>query len=160
MSNRSTAGLLLLAVALVGSMACGGATVSASRMASKASVAKDEQGAAKPGPAPKEGASETGLSNTLKWQTASEVENFGFDVYRSDREEGPFVRLTESPIPGSGTSDVPTKYEFADTSIEPDTAYYYYVESISTAGVRQRFTPIFRSKPKSLAKPAEPNDEN
>jgi hypothetical protein len=93
------------------------------------------------------------LANTIRWQTATEVENFGFDVYRGDSEEGPFVRLTERPIAGAGTSDVPTRYEFVDDTIEPETAYYYYVESISTGGVRERFTPVFRSKPKPAPEP-------
>ncbi len=91
----------------------------------------------------------SGLGNTLKWQTATEIDNFAFDVYRADLEEGPFVRLTTTPIPGSGTSDVPSQYEYRDESIEPNKAYYYYVESISTGGVRERFTPVFRSKPKA-----------
>ena len=34
------------------------------------------------------------LSNTIKWSTASEVEKFGSDVFRGDKEEGPFKRRT------------------------------------------------------------------
>ncbi len=88
------------------------------------------------------------LSNTLRWKTASEVDNFGFDVYRADSEEGPFERLTERPIPGAGTTDEPQQYVFVDDTIEAGRTYWYYVESISMMGVRERFTPVFRAKPK------------
>lgn len=89
------------------------------------------------------------IENRIKWATASEVSNFGYDVYRGDSEEGPFAKLTEDPIPGAGTVDTPTSYEYVDDTIAPDTVYYYYVESISMDGVREKFTPVFPSKPKS-----------
>lgn len=99
-------------------------------------------------------------SNKLRWRTASEVENFGFDVYRGDSEDGPFERLTESPLPGAGTVDEPQEYEWIDRTIDPRKAYWYYVESISMSGVRERFTPVFlakaKIKPDSEAEPEEP----
>lgn len=100
-------------------------------------------------------------SNTLKWSTASEVDNFGFDVYRGDAEEGPFERLTESPIEGAGTTDLTSSYAYEDTTIDPNREYFYYVESISLQGVREDFTPIIRAKPKlpKEEKAAEEGDE-
>jgi hypothetical protein len=90
----------------------------------------------------------TPYTNTVRWSTASEVDNFGFDVYRSDREEGPFERITASPLLGAVTTDIPQRYEWVDTEIDPSRAYHYYVESISMTGVRERFTPVIRAKPK------------
>jgi hypothetical protein len=88
------------------------------------------------------------LKNTIRWSTASEVNSFGFDVYRGDAEAGPFIRLTKTPVPAAGTSDTPRSYEFVDDTIAPDTVYYYYVESISLDGVRTRLTPVYPSRPK------------
>ena len=88
------------------------------------------------------------LSNTIRWATASEINNFGYDVYRGASEEGPFERLTADPVPGAGTTDEPQRYEYVDDTIAPDTSYYYYVESIALDGTRERFTPIFKSRPK------------
>ncbi|MDH3403500.1 MAG: hypothetical protein OES32_00920 [Acidobacteriota bacterium] len=107
-----------------------------------------------PPPPPAEPAPEV-YTNTLKWTTASEVDNFGFDVYRGDSEEGPFERLTESPIEGAGTTDLTSAYEYVDRAIDPTRGYYYYVESISLQGVREDFTPIIFAKPKL---PAEGED--
>ncbi len=91
------------------------------------------------------------IANTPKWSTASELDNFGFDVYRGDAEEGPFERLTEAPILGAGTSDEPHSYSFRDDSIDPCKDYWYYVEAISTSGEREKFTPTFRAPAKRRA---------
>jgi hypothetical protein len=104
-----------------------------------------------PSPAP--------LANTLKWSTASEVENFGYDVYRADKEDGPFVRINAKPIPGAGTLDEPRFYQYVDTDIDPTRGYFYYVESISLKGVREKFTPVIKASPKRPlpgASPASP----
>ncbi|MDJ0656598.1 MAG: hypothetical protein QNJ40_20730 [Xanthomonadales bacterium] len=90
----------------------------------------------------------TELANRIRWSTASEVENFGYDVYRGPTEDGPFVRLTTQPVAGAGTTDEEQQYLFVDDTIDEGQAYYYYVESISLSGERERFTPVFRSKAK------------
>ncbi|MEO1084116.1 MAG: hypothetical protein AAFY88_07730 [Acidobacteriota bacterium] len=95
--------------------------------------------------------SEEEHTNKIRWTTASEVENFGFDVYRGDSEDGPFELLTEQPLEGGGTVDEPRSYVFVDDTIDPTRAYYYYVESITMDGVRERFTPVVRAKPKKPA---------
>lgn len=97
--------------------------------------------------------------NTLKWSTASEVDNFGFDVYRGDSEEGPFKRLNAEPIPGHGTIDEPSYYQYVDDTIDPEKTYWYYVESISTAGERERFTPVFKTGPKTAPKQGEAREK-
>ena len=86
--------------------------------------------------------------NTLKWTTASEVENFGFDIFRGESEEGPFEKRTETPLPGAGTTDEPQSYLWEDFDIEMGKDYFYYVESISMAGVRERFSPIIKAPAK------------
>ena len=89
----------------------------------------------------------TGISNHIKWSTSSELNNFGFDVWRGDYEEGPFDRINENTIPGASSSDTVNRYEFIDDTIEKGKAYWYYVESISMSGRREKFTPTFQSKP-------------
>ncbi len=93
--------------------------------------------------------------NFIRWATASEEKNFGFDVYRAEAEEGPYDRLTEKPILGAGTTDEPSHYEFVDKQVDPYKTYWYYVESISMEGERERFSPYVRKKPKLESKPAE-----
>jgi hypothetical protein len=91
------------------------------------------------------------VTNTLKWTTASEVDNFGFDIYRSLSEDGPFERITSEPLAGAGTTDEPQNYVYVDQNINPTKDYYYYIESISLGGVREIFSPIIRAPAKQPA---------
>jgi hypothetical protein len=88
------------------------------------------------------------FQNTIKWSTASELDNFGYDVYRSESEDGAFERLNTEVIEGAGTTDEVNRYQYVDDTIDPRKTYYYYVESISMSGVRERFTPIAKTPPK------------
>ena len=109
-------------------------------------------------PAAGRDASSAPRKNTVRWSTASEVDNFGYDVYRGDTPDGPFVRITPRPIQGAGTSDETHRYVFVDEDIDPRRSYYYFVESIDLRGVRQRFTPVIEAPPK-LPPPATPSGE-
>ena len=95
------------------------------------------------------------LANTPKWTLASEQDNFGFDVFRGDSEEGEFTKLNKEPILGAGTTDESSRYSWRDDSIDPCKDYWYYVESISTSGVREKMTPTFKAPAKRSPK-AEP----
>ena len=101
------------------------------------------------------------VANTPKWTTASESDNFGYEVYRGDSEDGPFVKLTKSPILGAGTTDETHQYKFVDDTIDPCKDYWYYVESISTQGNREKFTPVFKAPAKRHAtdKPVSTKDK-
>jgi hypothetical protein len=88
------------------------------------------------------------VANTARWSTASEQDSFAFDVFRGDTEKGEFKKLTETPIPGAGTSDDTHKYEYRDDTIDPCKEYWYYVESISTSGQHEKFTPTFHASAK------------
>lgn len=110
--------------------------------------------AAAPGPypggedTPEVEAKDEAPKNSLKWTTASEVENFGFDIFRSESEDGPFDKRTDDPLPGAGTTDEPQSYLWEDFDIEKGKDYYYYIESISMAGVREKFSPIIKAPAK------------
>lgn len=84
--------------------------------------------------------------NVIRWSTASEHDSFGYDVYRGSSPEGPFTVVNDEVIPGAGTTDLPQSYRFVDEAVEPDTTYWYYIESISLTGERRRITPIHPSR--------------
>jgi hypothetical protein len=90
----------------------------------------------------------TNLKNTLRWTTASEIENFGFDVHRGPTREGPWTRITPRPIRGAGTSDTLHRYTFVDERIEAGRGYWYWVESISFTNARKRYSPLIYAPPK------------
>jgi hypothetical protein len=102
------------------------------------------KGSAAPSPSPSAAASPqaSGPKLTLKWSTASEVDNYGFFVLRSDSQDGPFSPRNEKIIPGAGNSETPSRYVWEDHAVEPGKTYYYYLESISIQGVKEKFSPV------------------
>lgn len=94
---------------------------------------------------------EPAYRNTLRWSTASEVENLGFDIYRAEQADGPFTRINARPVAGAGTSDEPQQYSYVDDTIDPTRRYFYYIESIALDGTREKFTPTYEVPPKRPA---------
>ena len=137
--------LVVVVVALAGCAGSGGSGPAAAVPAPAPAATPATAPAAAPAATP---VPEGPPFNRLKWSTASEVDNFGFDIYRSTSEEGPFDRITLTPIPGAGTVDEPRYYEYVDTAIESGIDYFYYVESISVDGIRETFSPIIRAPAK------------
>jgi hypothetical protein len=74
----------------------------------------------------------------IKWRTESELNNLGFDVYRSENLDGTFARVNQTRIQGAGTDATPHNYKFVDESVEVGKTYYYYLEDISYSGVKAR----------------------
>jgi len=72
----------------------------------------------------------------VKWRTESELNNLGFDIYRSESLDGKFTKVNKTRIPGAGTDATPHNYQFIDESVEVGKTYYYYIEDISYRGVR------------------------
>jgi Secretion system C-terminal sorting domain len=86
-------------------------------------------------------------SAVLTWITQSETDNLGFNLYRSENENGyengNFVSLNSTLIPSMGTTSTPTNYSFADEypNVEGHT-YYYWLQSVSTTNELELFGPI------------------
>ena len=60
----------------------------------------------------------------LEWTTVTETNNFGFEVQRSTNGRMEYQTLSNSFVPGHGTSLIPHSYWYADTSAVPGTSYY------------------------------------
>ena len=88
-------------------------------------------------------------SNVIGWTTQSEDNVYGYVVYRGTSEHGPFLVINPDSVLGTGTSDLPESYSFTDRTIAANTVYWYYVESISLSGERERLTPTYPSRPKA-----------
>jgi hypothetical protein len=79
---------------------------------------------------------------TIKWSTSSEVDNYGFWIMRGDTKDGPFKEANAKVVPGAGNSDLPRKYQFEDLNVEMGKTYYYYLDAVSTHGVREKYSPV------------------
>ena len=73
----------------------------------------------------------------IQWTTESELENAGFNVLRSETKTGTFTVVTPRMLQGAGTTSERSSYAYVDTTAKENVAYYYRLEEVSFAGVRQ-----------------------
>jgi hypothetical protein len=80
---------------------------------------------------------------TVRWETATEVDNLGFDLYRSQMVAGPWVRLNEDLIPSRAPgSPVGAVYTWPDDDVQPGVTYYYKLEDVDIYGQRTAHGPV------------------
>ncbi|MFO1506964.1 MAG: hypothetical protein U1F23_07765 [Lysobacterales bacterium] len=144
--------LLLMALAACGPAPSGSSSTPAAKPAAP-TAAKPKGGGLMSRELPPEGdcgdqsklPADQRVANTAHWTTASEQDSFGYDIYRGESEKGPFTKINKEPVPGAGTTDETHKYQYRDDTIDPCKDYWYYIESISTKGEREKFTPVFHA---------------
>ena len=73
----------------------------------------------------------------IKWATASEVDNAGFNLRRSLTRDGGFTLLNPALIAGAGTTGERQEYTFTDASAKPGVEYYYQLEEVAFDGKRE-----------------------
>jgi hypothetical protein len=79
----------------------------------------------------------------LEWETASEINNIGFNLWRSTSETGSYVKLNASLIPSQALgSVVGAYYSYTDSDVINGTTYYYKLESVDTNGSSEFHGPI------------------
>ncbi len=64
-----------------------------------------------------------GLVN-VRWGTVSEINNYGFEVQKSQVATGSFVSIPNSFIAGHGTTNEPHQYAFIDNTTQSGSWYY------------------------------------
>ena len=78
----------------------------------------------------------------LSWETATEKDNAGFNLYRSLAATGDYVKVTSDLIPAEGDAFTGASYEFVDADVTAGNTYYYKLEDISIYGVSTFHGPI------------------
>ena len=73
----------------------------------------------------------------IRWTTESEVDNAGFNIYRSTTRDGPFKKVNPQLILGAGTTGERTTYMWKDATAKSDALYYYRIEDVSFDGKHQ-----------------------
>lgn len=91
------------------------------------------------------------LANHLRWETKSEIQSVGFEIFRSTAIDGKFTKVNDNAIPAAKFSASLRKYEFVDDSIDPCLSYFYYVEAIGERGNREKVSPTMAANPKVTA---------
>jgi len=83
----------------------------------------------------------------LEWTTASEVNTEGFNVYRSETEDGEYVKINQALIPAQGNPSTGASYSFVDTDVRPGRTYYYKLEDVDTSGNSTFHGPVWATVP-------------
>ena len=102
----------------------------------------------------------------LAWETVSEVDNAGFNIYRANSAEGPWTRVNETLIatqtPGSSEGHA---YAWTDTALAGGAAsasaagvtYWYMLEDVALDGAISRHDPVSVTAGAPVTEPAAPN---
>lgn len=73
----------------------------------------------------------------LEWETTSEVDNVGFNIYRGLSEYDAYTRINLDLIPSDvAGSPSGASYSFLDQNTQGGVTYYYWLENIDTEGIR------------------------
>jgi len=79
---------------------------------------------------------------TLLWQTASEINNAGFNLYRSEVQNGTYKKINAAIIPAQGISTQGGYYKFIDNKTQNRKTYYYKLEDIDLNGMSTMHGPV------------------
>jgi hypothetical protein len=78
----------------------------------------------------------------LQWSTATELDNAGFNIYRSEAEQGQYIKINASLIPAKGSSTQGASYEFIDNNVQNRKTYWYKMEDIDLNGRSTMHGPV------------------
>jgi len=96
-----------------------------------------------------EAASEKGGSITLKWTESLSEDIEGYNVYRSDSENGTFIRINSSPF-NKPVFEAGWKQVYRDEGLINGIEYWYRVTAISTTGAESSMSTAVGTKPTPL----------
>jgi hypothetical protein len=97
-----------------------------------------------------------GSTVLVSWETATELDNLGFNLFRS-KAGGERIRLNDQLIASqSPGSTVGSSYRLVDRSVEPGMAYQYWLEDIDLGGVTGMNGPVAVQMPRNRLLPCRP----
>jgi hypothetical protein len=83
----------------------------------------------------------------LKWETASEIDNAGFHIWRSEEKDGEYTKITDTLIPAKGDAST---YTFIDEDVIDGVTYYYKLEDFDLFDVSTVRGPVSSNTDKVL----------
>ena len=83
---------------------------------------------------------------SLKWRTQSEVNNLGFEIFRSLEETGEYALIAtyedQENLVGAGNANEERQYSYKDLQIANGVNYWYKIADVDFTGVRTLHGPV------------------
>jgi len=70
------------------------------------------------------------------WQTATEIDNLGFNIYRSESESGQYTKINKKLIHAKGSSTKGASYKFKDKHVFSGKTYWYKLEDVDSGNTK------------------------
>jgi hypothetical protein len=70
----------------------------------------------------------------LEWAMETELDNAGFNIWRSDEKDGDYARINPYFIPAEGEAGFGAEYSYTDYDVQNGVIYYYKLEDIDIYG--------------------------
>ena len=83
-------------------------------------------------------------SIVLMWETASEINTLGFNLYRATSAGGARIKVNTVVIPSLAAPGSPAgaAYDYADAAVKVGKTYYYWLEEVGITGTTKVFGPV------------------
>lgn len=78
----------------------------------------------------------------IEWSTATEMDNAGFNLYRSEGIDDAMTLISENLIPSQGSELEGATYSCVDENVVPEVTYYYWLENVHLNGRAEMFGPV------------------
>lgn len=79
----------------------------------------------------------------VEWETASEIDTLGFNLYRSQSTDGLRIRLNEALILSQAVGSVGgASYQHMDSEVTGGVTYYYWLEDVEVGGASTVHGPV------------------
>ena len=78
----------------------------------------------------------------LEWETASEIDNAGFNLWRGETEAGSYTQINAHLIPARGSPISGASYSYLDESVSNGVTYWYKLEDVDLHGVSTFHGPV------------------
>ena len=75
---------------------------------------------------------------TLEWATATEKNNIGFNIFRSNRKDGDYEKINSNLV----DKRKDRQYRYIDPDVESSTTYYYKLEDVDLSGRTSLHGPV------------------
>jgi len=93
----------------------------------------------------------------IVWQTNTEINHIGFNVYRSNKEGSVFQQINKELIKNfEDSTSAKGNYSFNDYDVQDKNTYYYYIEDLEVSGMTRLHGPVWATVDSTLSNAPTP----